>query len=415
MVRIGIDALAIVPGHLGGGETYFRGLLRGLTEVDGDNEYVIFCSRSNRGMLGWPGNFREVGVDFPAEHRAKRILAEQVWLPLLAQREGIDVLLCPNTVCPLLARCKIVVVVQSLQPLVVPEFRRYTTFLRFMYICHMTRLSARRADHIIAVSHSTKRDICSTLGISPTGITVTHEGVSHMFRPVPGGRERRAFLKRYGIQRPFILYASSFYVFKNFLRLVDAFAELKRRWRVPHLLVLSGLTFGWCTRYYDEVRRRIRHLDLEDQVILTGPLPHEVMPVAYSACDLFVYPSLYETFGLPPLEAMACGVPVICSNRSSLPEVVGDAAVQVDPYDVPALAVAMHRVLSDPERADELVKKGRRRSRHFQWRRTARQTLTVIEKVHGNSGRSPHTSTAEEGERLLRGLVSNPSAKRGSA
>jgi len=385
-MRIGIDALAIVPGHLGGGETYFRGLLQGLTEVDGDNEYVIFCSRSNRGMLGWPGNFREVGVDFPAEHRAKRIFTEQAWLPLLARREDIDVLLCPNTVCPLLARCKVVVVVQSLQPLVVAEFRRYTTFLRFTYICHMTRLSARRADHIITVSNSTKRDICSTLGIPPTAITVTHEGVSSMFRPVAEEPERRAFLERYGIQRPFIFYASSFYVFKNFLRLVDAFAELKGRWKVPHLLVLSGLTFGWCKRYYREVRRRIRHLDLEDQVILTGPIPHEVMPVAYSACDLFVYPSLYETFGLPPLEAMACGVPVICSNRSSLPEVVGDAAVQVDPYDVHALAVAMHRVLSHPELAAELVRRGRRRSRHFQWQKTARQTLAVLKEVHGNSG-----------------------------
>lgn len=167
------------------------------------------------------------------------------------------------------------------------------------------------------------------------------------------------------------------------MRLVEAFGELKRRSGVPHKLVLSGLTFGWCARYHDEVRARIRDLGLEDEVNLTGPLPHEQMPLAYSACDVFVYPSLYETFGLPPLEAMACGVPVICSNRSSLPEVIGDAAVQVNPYDVEALATAMHQVLSQPDLARQLARKGRRRARQFQWRATAQQTLEILEEVGG--------------------------------
>lgn len=147
----------------------------------GDNEYVIFFSRSNRGRMAQWSKFREVSVDISGEDWAARILVEQVWLPLLVRCAGVDVLLCPNNVCPVLAPCKVVVVVQSLQPSVVPEFRQYTTFLRFVYIHTMTRLSVRRADRIIVVSESTKRDMCRSLRISPARVQVTHELVCHRY------------------------------------------------------------------------------------------------------------------------------------------------------------------------------------------------------------------------------------------
>jgi len=237
----------------------------------------------------------------------------------------------------------------------------------------------RAADAVIAVSECTKRDAIRFYSIPEEKITVIYEGVSPRFRPA-NPEAVRAVREKYGLPERFILYVGTIEPRKNLTTLLEAF---------HHLLATRDLRLvfvgkkGWL---YEGFFRRLRELGLEDRVIFTGYVPDEDLPAIYSAADLFVFPSLYEGFGLPVLEAMACGTPVVCSNTSSLPEVAGDAAILVDPTDVRALAGAMERVLTDEHLRAEIYAKGLGRARQFTWAKAAQETLKVyLEVMRGTS------------------------------
>jgi glycosyltransferase involved in cell wall biosynthesis len=234
----------------------------------------------------------------------------------------------------------------------------------------------RAADAVIAVSECTKRDAVRFYGIPEEKITVIYEGVNPRFRPA-SPETIAAVRARYGLPEHFILYVGTIEPRKNLTALLEAFHHLLATHDLR--LVIVGKK-GWL---YEGFFRRLRELGLEDRVIFTGYVPDEDLPAIYSAADLFVFPSLYEGFGLPVLEAMACGTPVICSNTSSLPEVAGDAALLVDPTDVRALAGAMERALTDEHLRSELMAKGLERARWFTWEKAAAKTLEVYRGVLG--------------------------------
>jgi len=235
-----------------------------------------------------------------------------------------------------------------------------------------------RIDSVITISQQSKSDIIHHLPLKSEKITVTPLAAGAKFRPVPS-TENEPILAQHEVESPYILYVGSIEPRKNLVRLLEAYALL-RDWSEEWGLVIVGARNFWKST---PVAEKVKQLKLEDCVHFTGYVPDKDLPVLYSAADLFVFPSLYEGFGLPVLEAMACGTPVVTSNSTSLPEVAGEAALLVDPYDVEAIAEAMMRVLSDPELAADLRQRGLARAKQFTWEKTARETIKVYERVLG--------------------------------
>nr|MBC7245819.1 glycosyltransferase family 4 protein [Chloroflexota bacterium] len=234
-----------------------------------------------------------------------------------------------------------------------------------------------RVNAVITVSQVSKTDIVNYLRIPDDKVHVIYEGVDASYHPIPW-EETGQMTSRYGLPRGYILFVGSVEERKNLRRLLQAYALLCERGEQRRLVVVGPHKWK-----YTRILQTVAELGIGQRVIFTGYIPDEDLPALYSGADLFVFPSLYEGFGLPPLEAMACGTPVVCSNAGSLPEVVGDAALLVDPYDVEALAEAMHRVLHDPALCEELRQKGLARAQQFTWEKAALETLAVYEGVLG--------------------------------
>jgi glycosyltransferase involved in cell wall biosynthesis len=238
--------------------------------------------------------------------------------------------------------------------------------------------SARRASHLIAVSESTRRDIIELLGIPEERVTAVPEGVGPEFYP-DEGEIARSLLAPLGVPARFILSVGTLEPRKNYPRLLEAYSLLRRR-GVPYPLVIAGRP-GWL---YEPIFERLVELRLGDHVCFLQPDDAELRAL-YSCTEMLVYPSLYEGFGIPPLEALACGAVVACSATSSLPEVVGDAALTFDPYDIDAIAAVMERALGDVELRKTLRQAGPGRAASFSWERTAEETARVYRQVAGGA------------------------------
>jgi glycosyltransferase involved in cell wall biosynthesis len=252
------------------------------------------------------------------------------------------------------------------------------------------RVSARKASKIIAISENTKKDIIDYFGIDEEKIRVIYLGVDRQFSPQPD-MDEVGVLSKYNLPSGYILSVGTLEPRKNLIRLINAYKMVASSGEpVPKLVIVGGQ--GWGD---EELGKVVRESGLIDLVILTGYVPDEDLPALYRNTTVFVYPSLYEGFGLPPLEAMACGTPVITSNVSSLPEVVGDAAILIDPYNTTEIAQAIASVLKDKELRERLRMNGLARSNLFSWDKTARETLKLYQEVIEESKAKRH------GERLL--------------
>jgi glycosyltransferase involved in cell wall biosynthesis len=267
--------------------------------------------------------------------------------------------------------CKKVVTIHDL---ILYLFPHYAGLLHRVRCRMLLPWTVKTADGIIAVSQSTKRDLVTRVGVPEQKITVIYPGVGPEFSPCNPNTVKE-IREKYHLNHPFILYTGTLAPHKNVSTLVTSFRRLKDS-GMPHSLVLTGIR-GW---RYHSVLETVRRLHLEKDVVFTGYIPYEDLPGMYSAADLYVYPSLYEGFGLPVVEAMACGCPVIASNVSSLPEVVGDAGVLITPT-VDELATSMQEVLRDESLRDELSRKGLERASRFTWEKTAAETKKVYEEL----------------------------------
>lgn len=376
-MRIGVQAhlLSLRPGYRRTGVSrYIEQVLTALPEALADDESLVVYAGAAAAAQPWfDQRWERRGPVVPSERPARRAVWEQTVLPALARRDRLQVLHGPVNVAPLLAPCPTVVTVHDLGYLRLPD--RLPAGRR-RYFAALTRASVRRASRVLAVSESTKRDIIELLGVPEERIAVTPLAADAGFRPV-GGETLEAFLGEQGIVRPFVLSVGTLEPRKNLPALLRAFGRIAAE--VPHDLVLAGPE-GWMT---DEIHETRHRLGLGDRLRFTGYVEGEALPAWYSAADLFVYPSLYEGFGLPPLEAMACGTPVVTSDVSSLPEVVGDAALTVPPTDEAALAEAMRRVLEDPALASDLRVRGLARAGQFSWAWTAALTVAAYREAAG--------------------------------
>ncbi|MFQ5813782.1 MAG: glycosyltransferase family 4 protein, partial [Anaerolineae bacterium] len=302
-----------------------------------------------------------------------RIFWEQVVQPFALQKERVDLLHALAFVTPLLSPCPSVVTIHDLSFLLYPEsFKRSKRF----YLSLFTRLSARQARCIIAVSKSTKRDVVRLLGVSPDKVEVVYSGVDDVFHPLAEDQVA-AFRSKRGLPERFILFVGTIEPRKNVTRLIEAFAAL-RPCDLANLKLVIGGAKGW---FYHNVFARVEELGLEGDVVFPGYIPVSELPLWYNAAELFVYPSLYEGFGLPLLEAMACGTPVVAANTSSLPEVVGEVGLTVDPLDVEGLAEAMRRALGDEVLRQEMRDRGLQRAKGFSWTKTAQETVQVYRRA----------------------------------
>jgi glycosyltransferase involved in cell wall biosynthesis len=292
--------------------------------------------------------------------------------PFVLRRDRIQVLHAMAFVAPLLSPCPIVITVLDLSFLLYPD--AFNAFKR-SYLRLMTRLSVRQARQVIAISESTRRDVIARLGVPAERVRTVYCGVDPRFKPLPAA-EVAAFRRRKDLPERFVLFLGTIEPRKNVSRLVDAFAQLLAadpETTSDLYLVVAG-DKGW---FSEPVFAQVEGLGLEDRVFFPGYVSEDEKVLWYNAATCFCYPSLYEGFGLPPLEAMACGVPVITSNVSSLPEVVGDAGLTVPPGDTAVLCEALRRLIVNPALRAELAQRGRVRARRFSWAQAARQTVGV--------------------------------------
>jgi glycosyltransferase involved in cell wall biosynthesis len=243
------------------------------------------------------------------------------------------------------------------------------------------RRSARQAAQVIALSEYARGDILDSYHVNPEKVSVIPLAAPGHFRPVSDEEELQRVRQTYGIEGDYILSVGAIQPRKNLSRLVAAYSHL--RWAKPEGKLPKLVLVGKCAWLYDETLRTIKQLEVSNSVVLTGYVPQADLPALYSGALCFVYPSYFEGFGLPPLEAMKCGAPVIVGDRTSLPEVVGDAGVLVDPFNVDEIAYAIQRVTADGELRAQLRVKGLERAKLFDWQETARQTLAVYKKAAG--------------------------------
>lgn len=364
-MRIGLVArwLSI---ESGGARQYTDHLIRELLRIDQDNEYVVLYNSPE--FLGRFPTASEIAIPI-----ASKLLWDYVGLPLCVRKERIDLLWTPSYVVPFPVACHAVSTFLDMAYFVMPESYKRTDVL---YMKCAIPGSVKRSSALLAISENTRRDIVRLFPDAKSKIFVTHLAAPPHYRPVTDQEALASTRAEFGLQQPFIFYAGSISPRKGIPFLLRAFANLKKKHGIPHRLVLTG-----GRRWRDaKIRASFRQLP-QQQLVVLGHVPDAVLPSIYTLADLFVYPSLYEGFGLPVLEAMACGCPVVCSNLSSLPEVAGDAALMVDPTDDHALADAMHVALTDPQTRNSLITKGLERSALFSWEETARRTLRVFNSI----------------------------------
>lgn len=285
-----------------------------------------------------------------------------------------DVMLWPNFVSwPTVRRSKNILIIYDLSYIHQAE---HSDRANRQYLKRFVPRSIKKAAHIITISQSSQHEILSQYGVEPSDITIINPAVDHqVYRPQSTNSVERVS-KKYGLGGAYILYTGTIEPRKNIVGILNAYELLPQALRSQYVLVLAGGK-GWLDQHIQQRLSELKDL----KIITTGYVPDEDLPAIYSGAAVFVYPSFYEGFGMPPLEAMACGVPVITSNNSSLPEVVGDAGIMVQAEDAGELAKQMERVLTDPKLAAELRKKGLLQAQKFNWEDSAKRLLEVIERV----------------------------------
>ena len=375
-MRIGIDYTAAVRQTAGIGR-YTRLLIQTLAILDQDGDYLLFSAGRQPGGVDWPDNFSLRQLPLSDRHMA--IIWQRLRLPLPIEwlTGRLDLFHSPDFVLPPVRRAQTLLTVHDLSFIRWPECSSPPLL---EYLMAAVPRSVARADRILADSECTRQDLVELLDVPAERIDVVYAGVEERFRP-QADKAVDAVKARYGIERPYVLGLGTLQPRKNFARLIEAFALARERAGIPHALVIGGGE-GWLSRGIHET---IDRLGLREDVRLIGFVDDQDLPALYTGADLFAFPSLYEGFGIPVLEAMGCQTPVVTSRASSLPEVAGEAALLIDPTDVEELADALVRGLGDSELRDRMVLAGKGQVDRFSWRAAAQSLLQVYRMMGGHA------------------------------
>jgi len=383
-MRVGLNATSFLPGQMGGMETYFRNLVDRVQTFDHDNEYLILCDKR------FAAEFPLVNPSFRLEYinyakpspawflrGAVRNLFKRDILAGRMNRVKADVIHHPFTVLtPPDIKLPSVLTFWDMQHEFFPEFFSRTELLKRQ---RLYRASAERATQIIVSAAFTKQCLIDRYGIAEDKIEVIYTGYGPEYRPVENKELLAAIRDKYGLDRPFLLYPAATWPHKNHKRLLDAVKLMRERYAFDGTLVLTGIAM----QSHSEIQAEISRLGLAVSVKILGYLPATELPGLYNCARLMVFPSLFEGFGIPLVEAMACGCPVVCSNTTSLPEVSGDAGVTFDPLDVEAMATVVWNAWSDEQALAGMRERGLERVRLFDWNDTAIKTMAVYKKACG--------------------------------
>lgn len=374
-MRIGIDIRSLIFTQAGI-STYIHNLIKALGEIDKRNKYILFCHAKSQYNWAKYGNISEKVLRLPHIKSLTGRIWEAILVPRAIASMKIDIFHGPSFTLPSKKPCKFIVTIHDLTFKRFPELvtKRAVSY----YNAHI-QSAIKKADRIIADSYNTKEDLMILYGVGSDRVEVIYMGIDKDFRVIEDKKKLKEVKDKYGLPKKFILSVGTIEPRKNLRRLIEAYYQLREKGLIEHSLVIAGQK-GWL---YENVFEAVKRLKLEQEVIFTGYITRDDLPMIYNSADLFIFPSIYEGFGLPALEAMACGIPVITSNISSLPEITGDAALLINPYDVEAIAKAMERVLGDDGLRKELVKKGLKHARRFSWQDSAKKTLMAYREVSG--------------------------------
>jgi len=365
-MRIALDLRRIKNPGVG---RYMKCLTEALLTQAPEHEYLLILPPGGEGLIAAGGRMEKIAP--PLKYYSLR---EQLDLPRILRRHKIDLLHSPHFNLPLIRPCPTVVTLHDVIYLACKQ--DMPSRAGRLYYRAMMSASARLADRIITVSDFSKRDIVRFLGVDPAKIEVVHSGLSRDFQPVPDSPARRSVLARQGIAEDYILYTGIYKLRKNHAGLLRAFRELLAHGVKAQLVVAGPIDEG-----EPELRRLAAELGVEKKTVFAGFVPDTDLPSLYSAARVYACPSLYEGFGFTVLEAMACGIPVVSSAETSLPEVAGDAALFADPRNAQEFAAALRRAFMDIDLRRRLVAKGFENHRRFTWESAARKTLAVYQRA----------------------------------
>lgn len=376
-MRIGIDIRVLVEGKRTGVEEYTLNLLEYLFKIDRKNQYKLFCNAYRATSLDisqfqkcpnvkiykfrWPNKILNLSFKFLKFPKIDKMV------------DGLDLFYAPNILFFSLSNdCKNVVTFHDL------SFEYYSNFFslkrKSWHFLVNPRKIAQRADKIIAVSNSTKQDLIEKYNISSDKIRVIYSGINKNFRPINDKKILKKVQEKYYLPEKFILFLGTFEPRKNIEGLIFAFKKLKEKFKIPYKLVLAGER-GWLSR---NIFRLIKKFPFKQEIIPLGFIEDKDKPVLYNLASIFVYPSFYEGFGFPPLEAMACGVPTIVSSISSMPEITNGKAVLIDPYNISELSEAIYQILNDENLQKKLSRDGILQAKRFNWENSAKETFDLF-------------------------------------
>lgn len=373
-MRIGIDISLIAPPRTGiGNYTYY--LVKNLLEINKKNHYILFsnrvipCDIFDKDLKN--NEFKIIKL-IP---KIRPFLWYLVYLPFYIKRHKIDIFLSTNFFTPVINwKTKVLTAIHDLTAQKYPQTHKWQA--RLMHKLFL-QSSLKKSNLIISDSESTKMDIIDLFNIPSEKIRVIYPAISEIFKKIEDLNLLKSVKAKYSLPDRYILFVGTLEPRKNLALLLKAFAELKKTQSIGHKLVIVGRK-GWL---YSDIFDIIRKEQLLEEIILTGYVEEIDLPAIYSMAEVLVYPSIYEGFGLPPLEAMACGCPVIASNTSSLPEVVGDAGILINPYDVEALKQAILSVIRDDALRNLLRDRGLERAKMFSWEKTAKEVLKCFYEI----------------------------------
>jgi glycosyltransferase involved in cell wall biosynthesis len=386
-MRIAIDIRRINEFGIG---TYIWNLVRNLSQVDDRNEYLLVGSNRNFHELGPLGaNFTPI---LPGAQDGS--WRQHISLPLALRRRKPDVVHIPHHECPSMLPGELVVTIHDCVHVKFPP-ENLSRFGRYQ-LYQSTKRALKRASQILAVSNSTREDLLNIFDLDLRRISVIHNALDERFAPASGAQDTRIVLERYQMHDPFILYSGRIRPHKNVHRLIEAFAVLKNELADdPHYSTLKLIVIGDELSHHQYLRRTVVRSGVQQDVRFFGFVPYSILQVFYQSAALFAFPSLYEGFGLPPLEAMASRTPVLASNTSSLPEVLEDAALLVNPENVFEIARGMKSILLENGVRERLVARGLKHITRFSWVTAARQVIEAYERAAAHEPIHHHRSQPE--------------------
>lgn len=377
-MRIGIDARAIYK-NLDGIGRYSLNLIRALAKIDHENEYIIFRNCIFDETIVNSPNFREARIGFPALS-----LRTSFYLGRLVKKENVDIFHSLFFIAPLWGINNLIVTVHDLMALNFTGFFSGRNFIasKYAYLFHKYMIpgTVSRSKKLIAVSNNTKVDLEQTFNLNSDRVSVIHEAADPTFHKIEDAETLEAYKRKAQLPEDFILYVGNTKPYKNVHTLLEAFKLLKTTLDTDCSLIMAGKR----DRFYTATLQTINELDLLPHVKFFDNFTEKELPLLYNLAKVFVFPSYYEGFGLPPLEAISCGTPVIASNSASLPEVVGESAILVEPNDVNGFTEAMKNVLTDESLRKQMSQKGIEQSKKFSWEKAAKETLDVYKSIAYN-------------------------------